>query len=87
MKFSGLKDQSLSFILLINIRMPTIVVILTFMCISCSGELSMKKCFITSDPCLIPVQDMPVIKNGANSSLFDIQIYGVGLVAHVIIMH
>ena len=38
--------------MLINVKMPTIVGILTFMSrkILCSAELSMKKSFITSEP-------------------------------------
>ena len=40
------------FIMLINVKMPTIVGILTFMSriFSCSAELSMKKVFINSGP-------------------------------------
>ena len=48
---SCFKSLSYVFIMLINVKMPTIVGILTFMSriISCSAELSMKS-FITSGP-------------------------------------
>ena len=45
MKFLALTLSSVVFIMLINVKMPIIVGILTFMSriISCSAELSMKK--------------------------------------------
>ena len=52
--FLGLDEPRILFFLLINVKMPTIVGILTFMSgkISCSAELSMK-CFKTSRPALM----------------------------------
>ena len=54
-KFSFFSDSDkprMLFFLLINVKMPTIVGILTFMGRknSCSIELSMKKSFVTSGP-------------------------------------
>ena len=50
--FSGSDKPITLFFLLINVKMPTTVGILTFMSrkISCSAELSTKKSFITLGP-------------------------------------
>ena len=57
-KFLALSFSDVVFIMLINVKMPTIVGILTFMSriISCSAELSIKK-FITSrlEPSSTPI--------------------------------
>ena len=57
MEFSGLNHQSQSFILLINVKIPTIVGILTFMSmINCMlSRVEHEKSFITSGPGLIYV--------------------------------
>ena len=53
--FSDSDKPIMLFFLLINVKMPTIVGILTFMSRknSCSVELNMKKSFITSGPGII----------------------------------
>ena len=52
-KFIALSLSDVVFIMVINVKMPTILGILTLWAVKnlCSAELSMKKSFITSAPC------------------------------------
>ena len=66
-KFLALNISDVVFVMLINVKMPTIVGILTFMSkiILCSAELSKKKSFIASGPgfhwCLFLISMLQIV--------------------------